>query len=88
MNFQENIILLKLEGRKKKDKEPIKDEDNIFNTREYGKFLIEIPLKAEEYYLKNEQPNLITKRGVFMIEYQLCKKFKAEGFKMTVEDEI
>ena len=88
IEFSGEYNIIKVRGEKKKDKEPIKDEDNIFNTREYGKFLIEIPLKAEEYYLKNEQPNLITKRGVFMIEYQLCKKFKAEGFKMTVEDEI
>ena len=42
--------IIKISGIKKQDKEPEKD-DNIFNTREYGNFYFEIPLKSKDYLL-------------------------------------
>ena len=81
-----NIITLK--GEKKKDKEPANEDLNIFNSREKGKFLIEIPLKTEEYLLSNEEPIIKEKKGVFLIEYKLAQKANSKGFKINAEDEI
>ena len=67
---------------------PLKDEENIHNTREYGKFLIEIPLKVEESLLSNEVPKIYKKSGVFIVEFKLSHKVTSEGYKMKIEDEI
>ena len=80
--------IIKLSGEKKKDKEPQDINDNIFNTREIGKFSFDIPLKTEEYLLSNKSPKIIQKNGVFIIEYQLNKKVSSEGYQMKEDDEI
>ena len=88
IEFAGEYNIIKLKGDKQKDKDPLKEEDNIHNTREYGKFLIEIPLKAEEYLLSNEAPKIEKKSGVFIVEFKLSHKVTSEGYKMKVEDEI
>ena len=69
-----NIIRLK--GNKKIDKEPEKLEDNIHNIREFGDFILDIPLKTEEHVLKNEKPNIVGKKGLIIIEFKLDKKIE------------
>ena len=66
--------VIKITGEKKKDKEPEKLEDNIYNKREIGKFLLEIPLKNEEYRLINKKPEFIKKKGITILEYSLDEK--------------
>ena len=80
--------IIKISGEKKKDKEPQDINDNLFNTREIGKFSFDIPLKAEEYFLSNKKPTINQKNGIFIIECQLDKKVTTEGFQMKEEDEI
>ena len=80
--------IIKISGEKKKDKEPQNINDNIYNTRENGKFAFDIPLKTEEYLLCNKEPKIIQKNGVFIIEYQLSKKINSSGYQMNEEDEI
>ncbi len=70
--------IIKITGEKKKDKEPTNEKDNIFNTREYGSFTLEIPLKTEDYLLSNNDPNITEKKGLFFIEYELLKKKNAK----------
>ena len=67
-----------LTGNKKYDKEPEKFEDNIYNSREFGNFELNIVLRTNEYLLKNEQPKIIKKNGVLLLEYSLVKTNKAE----------
>jgi len=67
-----------LTGNKKYDKEPEKFEDNIYNSREFGNFELNIVLRTNEYLLKNEQPKIIKKNGVLLLEYSLVKNNKAE----------
>ena len=49
-------------GNKRKDKEPEKDENNLYNSREIGDFSFHIPLKTEEYLIKNETPKIEEKK--------------------------
>ena len=80
--------IIKLKGEKKKDKDPQNEKDNIFNTREYGNFSLEIPLKTEDYLLSNDEPNINNKKGLLFIEYKLLKKLKAKGYTTTEDEEI
>ena len=88
IEFEGEYNIIKLTGEKKRDKEPQKLDDNIHNTREFGKFNFAIPLKAEEYLLSNEKPKITSKNGIFIIEYKLSKKINSEGYKINEEDEI
>ena len=88
IEFEGEYNIIKLTGEKKRDKEPQKLDDNIHNTREFGKFNFAIPLKAEEYLLSNEKPKITSINGIFIIEYKLSKKINSEGYKINEEDEI
>ena len=64
-----NIIEIK--GIKNKDKEPKDLKDNIYNSREFGKFSIDIPLMID---LENTKPKIIKKEGLFIIEFPIKLK--------------
>jgi hypothetical protein len=81
-----NIIRLK--GNKKIDKEPEKLEDNIHNIREFGDFILDIPLKTEEYVLKNEKTNIVGKKGLIIIEFKLDKKIEYSEQDDKEEEEV
>ena len=61
--------VIKLSGKKKFDKEPKNNSDNIHTSREFGEFILDIPLKTEDYHIKNIKPTIQEKKGVIMIEY-------------------
>ena len=90
IEFSGEYNIIKIKGEKRKDKEPANKEDNIFNTREDGKFSFEVPLKTEDYLLMSEQNIEIQKpvKGVFIIPFKLAKKHKLKGFKNNTEDDI
>ena len=71
----ENTII-QLSGTKEKDIEPEKLEDNIFNIREFGDFVVDIPLKTEDYKIVNENPTPQFKKGLVIFEYKLDNKSK------------
>ena len=90
-SFKENEIykIIKIDGEKKKDKEPTNIRDNLYTSREYGKFSIEIPFKFDDnYILKNENPKIVEKKGILFLEYQLEKIMKEERYIPKEEDEI
>ena len=80
--------LIRLEGNKKKDKEPAEIKDNIYCNREFGEFTLDIALKSSEYILKNEEPTLAEKKGVIMLQYKLDEKKNVAEFIQKEEDEI
>jgi HSP20 family molecular chaperone IbpA len=88
----ENIgeyVTIRIKGVKKKDKEPEDVKDNIYTNREIGDFSLDIGLKASEYILKSEDPKIIAKNGVFVIEYTIEEnKKKVTEYKQNEEDEI
>ena len=88
IEFAGEYNIIKIKGEKRKDKEPIKEEENIYNTRENGKFMIDIPLKAEDYLLSNEGPDIKEKKGVFLMEFKLTQKMKSKGYEIEAENEI
>jgi HSP20 family molecular chaperone IbpA len=80
---------IKLKGTKNKDKEPKEIEQNIFNSREIGNFSLDIPLKTEEYLIKNELPKIEKKNGIFIIYFKLEEKqSKVKRYNSNKEDEI
>ena len=90
-SFKENEIykIIKIDGEKKKDKEPINIMDNLYSSREYGKFSIEIPIKYNDnYILKNANPKISEKKGIIFLEYQLEEIMKGEGYIPEEEDDI
>jgi len=80
---------IKLKGSKNKDKEPEELEQNIFNSREIGNFSLDIPLKTEEYLIKNELPKIEKKNGIFILSFKLEEKeSKVIKYNSNQEDEI
>ena len=80
--------ILRIYGIKKIDKEPKNIEDCLFNSREFGEFSLDIPLKTEDYLIKNEYPNIRDQRGVLFLEYNLDKKKEGGKFEVGENDEI
>ena len=87
--------ILKINGIKKKDKEPAKIEDNIYNNREFGNFYIQIYLNSndlkineKEYIIKNEMPKIKDLKGEIILEYSLEERINGEGYIVNEEDEI
>ena len=79
--------LIRVNGHKKMDKDPPKDEDIIFNTREFGNFLIDIPIKPD-YLIRNEDPKIYEKKGLIFIEFILDEKKKGGQYLLNEEDEV
>ena len=80
--------IIRLTGNKKKDKEPEKLEDNVFNSRESGPFSLDIPLKNEDFMIKNEAPTYAEKKGVIILEFKLEEKEIDKGYTPNDEDDI
>ena len=81
-------LVLRLEGEKKKDKEPADLKDNIRCNREIGEFCLDIPLKSNEILLKNEAPQISDKKGVFIIEYKIDENKNVGEYISKEEDDI
>ena len=82
------ISIIKLYGEKKKDKDPQNLKDNKINTREFGKFNVEIPVNFGDCIISNEEPEMIKKNGVCIIEYKLDFNKITKGLKTEEKDEI
>ena len=80
--------IIRLIGNKRKDKEPEKIEDNIFNSRESGPFTLDIPLKNEDFLIRNEPPKYSDKKGIIILEFQLEDKLLDKGYNPDEEEEI
>ena len=68
-----NYNIIKLSGKKKEDSKPEKLEDNIYNTREYGEFSLEIPI-SKDYILERKKPFYNKIDGLHMFEYNLRER--------------
>ena len=66
--ISEKYHFIEIKGVKNMDKEPVNTQDNIYNCREFGEFLVEIPLMI---YLENKKPNIEKVQGVYIIKYQI-----------------
>ena len=76
IEYSGEYTIIKLIGEKKYDVEPKNIEDNIHNTREYGKLTLHLPLKTEDFLIKNENPTINEKKGLLILEYKIDSKSK------------
>ena len=83
IRYSENFTIIQIKGKKKKDKEPEDFEDNIFNIREFGEFIINIPIIKT---IRNRKCNIYDKKGVFIIEYELEDKNNYKIFEFNGDD--
>ena len=86
--FSGEYTLIRLSGLKKQDKEPHNLRDNIFNSREFGNYTLNIPIKTSDYLLKNEEPTYVEKKGVLMMEYKLDEIRESKGYNIEENEEI
>ena len=84
----EKFRLLNYLEKKKKDKEPQNLKDNKINTREFGKFNVEIPVNFGDCIISNEEPEIIKKNGVCIFEYKLDFQKITKGLITEKIDEI
>ena len=80
--------IIRISGNKREDLEPKNKEDNLQNTREFGKFILDIPLKSEDYILINKTPNMKNLKGLFIISFELDNKTNLTDNTLNIEDEI
>ena len=88
IHYGGEYIVIKLTGIKKKDEEPAKIEDNIFNGRELGKFSLDIPLKTGDFLIKNEKPKIEKKNGIFILAYQIEEINEIGVYKQDNKDNV
>lgn len=67
-------IVIKITGIKEKDEIIGNITNDLYNRREYGKFSLDIPLKQEDFYIKNEKPKIDKKDGIFKLVYYIEEK--------------
>jgi hypothetical protein len=67
----EGYTFIRIIGNKNIDKEPAKIESNIYNSRENGEFILDIPFKYEDYWFKKKDPIIENKNGLFIIKCEL-----------------
>ena len=79
---------IKMEGVKRKDKEPAELKDNIYSNRELGDFSLDIPLSSSDYNLKNEKPTITSGKGIFIVTYTIDENKIYEEFKPKEEEDI
>ena len=86
IDYAGEYTIIRLSGKKTKDKEPEKIEDNLFNSRELGDFSLDIPLKTDDFLIKNEEPQYEKKNGLFFVTYIIDKKRTGKTYEPTNED--
>ena len=62
---------------KNKDSKPEKLEDNLYNIREFSKFELNIPLKAEKFKINQTKPKdgyPKYNNGICLIQYEFAKE--------------
>ena len=85
----ETIITIK--GNKRKDNYPKEPNFNIFNSREFSDYEVNIHLKVEEFKItesmpKEGYPKFIN--GICIIQYELAKKGEKQSASANIEDEF
>ena len=63
--------IIPINGEKKTDSTPKKIEDNVYTTREFGRFEVEIYLPTEKYCIKREKVKPKVQNGVAIFDFNL-----------------
>ena len=81
------LSIIEIKGKKWKDKIPENFNDNLLNTREFGEFIIHIPLLKD---FANKKPNIFKKEGIIIIEFDLVDNYNniIYEFKNSISEEL
>ena len=84
--YKNEDTIISLDGKKRKDKELENNMDNnIYNTRRFGDFHLDIPLKTEKYPI-NIYPKIYNSKGLIILEFCL-KKNNEDNYLIYEEEE-
>ena len=66
------------------------NEKNADNTREFGDFFLNIPLKFDDpdIHIQNSAPKMEQKRGVIIAQFNLDKKPESAKLTINEDDEL
>ena len=88
IEYSGEYTIIKLVGTKKPDKTPKYKIENIHTSREFGEFNLDIPLKTEDYTIKNAYPTIIDKKGIIILEYECEDKNQKYDYSGKDDDEV
>jgi HSP20 family molecular chaperone IbpA len=66
INSISGFLVIKITGSKEKE-----NQNYPCGGRKFGKFTLEIPIKQENFWLKNQQPKITKEDGIFTISYEI-----------------
>jgi len=71
IQYRGEYTIIPINGEKIKDSIPKKIEENLYTTRDFGKFEVNIYLQTEKFNIKNEKVNPKTQNGVAIFNFPL-----------------
>ena len=79
LQYSGEYTIIKINGKKEKD---VNSEitNSFFNGREFGNFSLDIPVKQEDFVIKNEPPIFFSKDGIITLCYKIQKIIKGVTF--------
>ena len=81
--------IIKIRGEKENEEEPEDINENIYSSREFGKFCVQCPIKSEDsYIIKNQDPTFKYENGLIILEYQIEKTIKETEVKLPNSGKI
>ena len=72
-HFGGEYTIIKINGRKEKDGNLEMENCNIYNGRDFGNFSVNIPIKQEDFVIKNEKPLFYSENGIIILSYKIEK---------------
>ena len=79
-HYSGEYTIIKINGIKEKDGNLDLENSNVYNGREYGNFSVNIPIKQEDFVIKNEQPLHYSENGIIILLYKIEKILKPIQF--------
>ena len=80
VQFNGEYTIIKINGRKERDGPTDIENNNIYSGREFGNFSIDIPVKQEDFVIKNERPLFYSENGIIILTYKIEKILKTVSF--------
>ena len=87
-NYLDENTIISIYGEKYKDKVPEKLESNLYNSREFGNFNLEIPLKTADFKINPTIKENKIKNGILFLKYDFDVDEKDEKITVDVDEEI
>ena len=83
IQYSGEYVIIQIDGKKELETNSDIEENNIYNKREFGKFSLNVPVKQEDFIIKNEKPGFKAKDGIITLSYKIEKG----GKQFIVENE-